>query len=96
MVDIDGKITYSSIIKVAFAGKNSLQAFPNPAKNTITLSGLQGKGTIKIIASNGKAVKKIAVTGNSMLIDISTLAKGIYILQYNNEVKTEQIKMMKL
>ncbi len=95
MVDIDGKTAYSSIIKIVFTGKNELQVFPNPAKNTITLSGLQNKGTIKIIAADGKVVKQLTANGGSMLVDISSLAKGIYILQYINEAKTEQIKIIK-
>lgn len=43
-----------------------------------------------------KVGKQITVTANSMLIDISTLAKGMYIQQYNNDVKTEQVKIIKL
>ncbi|MEO6818942.1 MAG: T9SS type A sorting domain-containing protein, partial [Ginsengibacter sp.] len=95
MVDVDGKTSYSKIIKIVFTGKNELQAFPNPAKNSITLSGLQNKGTIKIIATDGKVVKQIAVTANSMMVDISALNKGIFILQYNDEGKVQRLKIIK-
>ena len=95
MVDIDGKTTYNPIIKIVFTGKNELQVFPNPAKNIITVSGLQNKGTIRIIAADGKAVKQLSTKAGNMLVDIGTLAKGIYILQYSNENKTEQIKIIK-
>ena len=95
MVDIDGKTTYSPIVKIVFAGKNELQLFPNPARDIITLSGLQNKGTIKIITADGKLVKRLEVNGNSMLIDISTLSKGMYVLQYSNDTKTEQVKFLK-
>ena len=95
MVDIDGKTTYSSIIKILFTGMNGLQVFPNPATNMISLKGLQSNGIFKIMASDGKLVKQISVTASSMLVDISTLAKGMYILQYNNEEKTAQIKIIK-
>ena len=95
MVDIDGKVTYSSIIKIVFGSKNELQVFPNPAKNTITVSGLQNKGTIKIIAADGKIMKQMLVTGNSMVVDISALNKGIFILQYNDEGKIQRLKIVK-
>ena len=95
MVDIDDKTTYSPIIKIVFAGKNELQVFPNPAVNFISLSGLEGKGIIKIIAADGRLVKQIDVTNNSMLIDISILAKGLYVLQYSNDTKKEQVKILK-
>ncbi len=95
MVDINGKSTYSSIIKIVFTDNKDLQVFPNPAKNTITLSGLQNKGTLKIIAADGKVVKQLIAKTGSMLIDISTIEKGIYILQYNNENRTHQVKIIK-
>ncbi|MEO7048714.1 MAG: choice-of-anchor tandem repeat GloVer-containing protein [Ferruginibacter sp.] len=95
MVDIDGKITYSSIIKIVFVGKNELQVFPNPAKNTITISGLQSKGMIKILAADGKVVKQLSANAGSILVDLSTLTKGVYLLQFNNENKTEQTIIIK-
>lgn len=95
VVDIDGKTTYSSIIKIVVAGKNDLQVFPNPAKNIITISGLQNRGTIKIIAADGKLVKQIEVAGNTLKIDVSTLAKAFYILQYNDGGKVHQVKFVK-
>ena len=95
MVDIDGKSTNSSIIKIVFAGKNELQVYPNPAKNIITISGLQSKGIIKIISADGRFMKQMSVTGNSMLINISTLTNGMYILQYNDEKKMQQLKILK-
>ncbi|MEO6133561.1 MAG: T9SS type A sorting domain-containing protein [Ginsengibacter sp.] len=95
MVDIDGKTTYSSIIKIVFAGKNELLVFPNPAKNTITISGLQSKGAIKIMAADGKVVKQIVVVANTSKIDVSTLAKGFYLIQYNDEGKMQQVKFVK-
>ncbi|MEO9004853.1 MAG: T9SS type A sorting domain-containing protein [Ginsengibacter sp.] len=96
MIDIDGKTTYSPIIKIVFAGTNELKVFPNPAKNSITLSGLQDKGTIKIIAADGRVVKQLSAKAGGMMVDISLLANGIYTLQYNNnETITEQIKIIK-
>lgn len=95
MLDIDGKMTYSAIIKIVFTGKNELQVFPNPANNIITLSGLQSKGVIKIMSADGKLVMQMAVTNNSLLVDISKWAKGMYILQYNDGEKVQQIKIIK-
>ena len=95
MIDIDEKTTYSPIIKIVFGSKSELKVFPNPAKNMITLSGLQNKGIIKIIAADGKVVKQLSANAGSMLIDVSTLTKGEYLLQFNNENKTEQIKILK-
>ena len=95
MVDRDGKITYSPVVKIVFTGKNEMQVFPNPAKNSITISGLQNKGIIKIIAIDGKVVKQIMVTANNMLVDISALNKGIFILLYTVEGKVQQLKIVK-
>ena len=72
-----------------------MQVFPNPAKNSITISGLQNKGIIKIIAIDGKVVKQIMVTANNMLVDISALNKGIFILLYTVEGKVQKLKIVK-
>ncbi|MEP7142287.1 MAG: T9SS type A sorting domain-containing protein [Ferruginibacter sp.] len=95
IVDKDGKTTYSQIIKITLIGKNVLQLFPNPATKFIALSGLENKGAIRIIASEGKLIKQLPATANSMLIDISILAKGLYMLQYNSAERLEQIKFLK-
>lgn len=70
MAHIDGKTTNSPIIKIVFESKDELQVFPNPATNTNSLSGLQNKSTIKIIAVAGKLAKQMSAGGYSMLIDI--------------------------
>lgn len=93
--DKDGKTTYSPIIKITLAGKTELQIFPNPAKDIITLSGLQNKGIIKIISPEGQLVKQLNPNANSMMIDISTLAKGMYIVQYNIGETTSELKIIK-
>ena len=95
MVDIDGKITYSPIIKIVFESKNELQVFPNPAKNIITLSGLQNKGIIKIIAADGRVIKQLFVEPIASKIDVSTIAKGFYLIEYSDGGKMKQVKFLK-
>lgn len=95
MVDIDGKTTYSFIIKITFGNTSELQVFPNPAKNIITVKGLQNKGIIKIITADGKLIRQIVVTSNTSNIDVSALAKGLYILQYNDDGKMQHVKLVK-
>ena len=95
MVDIDGRTTYSFIIKIAFGNTSELKVFPNPAKNIITVNGLQNKGVIKIIAADGKLIRQIVVASNTSNIDISALAKGLYILQYNDDGKMQHVKFVK-
>ncbi len=95
MVDIDGRTTYSFIIKIAFGNTSELQVFPNPAKNIITVNGLQNKGVIKIIAADGKLIRQIVVASNTSNIVISALAKGLYILQYNVDGKMQHVKFVK-
>ena len=95
MVDIDHKITYSPVIKIVFAGKNELQVFPNPAKNIITLSGLQQNGTISLFTTEGKLLKRQTITTPSVTLDMSMYSKGIYLLKYIHNSEMTNVKIVK-
>lgn len=95
MIDKDGKITISPVIKIIFNPKNELRLVPNPATNFITLSGIENKGTIQIFAMDGKLVKQLPATANSVRIDISILSKGLYMMEYRAAERVENIKFFK-
>lgn len=95
ITDYSGAVSYSKILMVVIKQQQTILVFPNPVKNTITISGLENKSIIKIISTEGKLVKQLYANANSMTIETSTLAKGIYIVQYNNGEKAELIKIIK-
>ncbi len=78
-------------IPVKIASKvlsNTVYLYPNPAKSTITLSGLENfTGSISIIDLNGKIVRKKAVelSVKEVDVDIRHITPGIYFLNVNTE-----------
>ncbi len=100
MIDTDGKFAYSSIVAVKKEDKNSLQLFPNPAKNILYLqvSGENENAWIQILDLSGRIVKdqKIILNGNSLLsLDISELPKSIYTLILKRKEKQERHQFVK-
>ncbi|MFN8288808.1 MAG: T9SS type A sorting domain-containing protein [Chitinophagaceae bacterium] len=96
MMDRDGKKTYSQVIRIDFSSRSTdMLVFPNPAKNSISLSNLTAGSMIRIFSADGRVAKQLSVTGNSMLADISSLASGLYIIQYCKDSQIQQQKLIK-
>ncbi|MEO6550853.1 MAG: T9SS type A sorting domain-containing protein [Ferruginibacter sp.] len=85
-IDKDGKYTFSKVIKVPFTNKESITIYPNPAheKLTIQLPGGQALKSAKVFDASGRQVlqKNIRPSVVQMELDIHTLAKGWYMLQF--------------
>lgn len=92
-VDIDGKATFSSIVKLNLAANTGFDVYPNPFANNFTLSFKASKissATLRIRNSSGNLVysKQVNVTrGNNALVmnNLPTLASGVYYITVNNE-----------
>ena len=65
--------------------------FPNPVKKYLTVSGIEKNVKINLLDMNGKLLQTVISQENSIEIDVSSLQKGIYLLQ----VKTRVIKFIK-
>jgi hypothetical protein len=98
-VDIDGKVSYSSIVEISFSESTSLKVFPNPAtQNKITVH--YSLGSIKTIAVYSLANKLMLmhnlnnVSGYQQL-DISTLAKGVYIIKLAGDKGNQSVMFTK-
>jgi hypothetical protein len=85
-VDLDGKFTYSKIIRIDFSKLFAMQLFPNPATNKIQIqfTGISGnqKAHLSIQSLTGSKLKSIPLilSGEKIEIDISSLSAGMYIL----------------
>lgn len=92
MTDIDGKFSFSNIIKLSGNKVIQLNIFPNPGTNVITLSGLQNGGKIEIINAQGKTIKRIEAIAQSQTIDINNYSVGIYFIKY---IFKQEVSMQK-
>jgi len=98
--DIDGKKTYTSVLKSNCGGEQTFTVFPNPVTDraTVTINSSQNtKLNLSIVDSRGTLVRKqqtLLPQGNSQVtINLSGLAKGIYTLQaeWNDERSTAKL-----
>jgi hypothetical protein len=89
--DRDGSISYSSVVKLSMSDAKKIMVNPNPAtENTniiVDASLLNTPATLR--GSNGQVIRNIIITGRSFTLDLSTLAKGIYILQFADGTKAK-------
>jgi len=85
MINIDGTFSYSKIIMVTTQDNPSVTVSPNPASNSITVNGLPQKGTISIINACGSTVLLSNTTAPSVILDISKLPAGLYIIRFSDQ-----------
>jgi hypothetical protein len=84
IVDKDGKVAYSKIIKISETKNSGITISPNPAKNylNITVNKMDFNNTqSKIINSVGMVVKSFILKPGPQAIDISDLVIGVYYLR---------------
>jgi len=59
----------------------TVHCYPNPTSNNLTVDNTNNLQQIQIIDMNGKILKAIEVTSETIQIDVTNLAKGTYILR---------------
>jgi len=76
----------------------SLKVYPTPATNVLNVSTpaqLSGNSTLKIVDVNGVVVLQQKVTSSLQQIDISRLAKGVYMIKTEDGMNTSSSKFVK-
>ena len=84
-IDKDGKISYSETkqIRLNQLTNKPINVYPNPAKDVVNINCV-GMKDIHIVNSLGQVVRQLKVNTNMLKIDISELAKGLYLLKLIN------------
>jgi hypothetical protein len=75
-----------------------IQANPNPMSNSLTVvmkSFSGNESTLKISDMTGKIVQSIPVQNEKEVLDVSSLAKGIYMLNYSDGTNSRNIRLVK-
>jgi len=86
-------------IVTTISSNNDIQVYPNPAKDKIIielqrLNNIQ-KNIISIYNIQGQTILQQSLQQEKTELDISRLAKGIYILKSSNDEKMEVIRIVK-
>ncbi len=77
-----------------FSNQNIFIIYPNPAIHDLSIESSQG-AVIKITNIQGQTLIQRQLQQGKTDIDISRLAKGLYILRFNSKVMTEVTKFVK-
>jgi len=95
MIDYNGKISYSKIIRIHTKAAFQFQVGPNPASDHLAISGLGKHGSIRIVDLSGRTLLKKEVRTQAILIDASFLQKGMYLLEYFDGIQNQTRKILK-
>ncbi len=95
MVDIDGKVTYSDVLKISAKSSYSLTIVTNPVASMLTVTGLKNSGELRIIDLAGKTILKQNIHSSTVSIDASRLHAGLYAVQYTDGNNISVAKFLK-
>lgn len=85
------KIVCAELTGTADHIMSELQLFPNPSRNGFIIRNLQDSCPARIYSLDGRLMKQFEAA-EGMLVDISGLSSGMYLLHINGET----LKLMKL
>lgn len=87
MVDLDGKIGYSRIQTVSYqrAAASIVSIFPNPVRDGRLHIEATKSGIVRILNQMGQQVLHARVSAGLQVIDISSLASGLYLIKQEAE-----------
>lgn len=93
--NVDTRAVYSNIIRLSNKISTALTVYPNPVKNIFTVAGLKQSGMVLLFNAEGKLLQRQNTTAQTITIDMSMYASGIYLLQYQSKGETVNQKIIK-
>ena len=99
MIDKDGTSRYSGVVSIDGKIPVEIRVFPNPVVNYLVLAHPKAEAgtTLKIISTNGSVVASYPVQKDAVetSVDVSKLARGSYIVLFENDQQKQSIKIIK-
>ncbi len=96
-VDADGKFSYSKVVSIGFIKPGTIQLFPNPAKEQLTVKGLNAAvtSTIAVLDVQGKPLLHFTAKAAVYSFSINSLAAGTYMVRVKDDNGTAIQKFVK-
>ena len=73
-----------NLISVDELDEPQIELYPNPTKNTVTISGLSSNYNVILRDPLGRIVNRYQAKGNRLNIDLSGFSSGVYLLEVLN------------
>jgi len=97
--DVNASVAFSNVRTVNFSGKGNMALYPNPANNTLYVSGTDDKNVvISIYNEVGQIVNTLSSNGETIRtggIDVSQLLPGAYSIQVKGESGLTTMRFVK-
>lgn len=87
--------TSPNVLSVENKTIESLSVYPVPANESVTVSASTTIDKVKVSSVLGQHVMEVSNNSNSLTLDTSSLAKGIYFLEIHSEGRSETRKIIK-
>lgn len=84
----DGLVNISVVLSVnekPVEQSDGISLSPNPVSSVISVSGLEGVSSLRIMNSLGMEVKRMLVDGGKSDVDVSDLVNGMYFVQFRTQ-----------
>ncbi len=93
-IGTDGRSSYSSIVKLFNRSNGNISVYPNPVKNKVTVTvSRDAVGSIaKLMDGDGRLLQQLSISQQNFMIDMSSYATGIYLLQLSNGIVQKIVK----
>jgi hypothetical protein len=96
MIDIDGKYTYSLILRIALAPEQIIAVYPNPAKDHVTINVPGAKPAVfELINNNGDIILRKDVNAAAAFVNISHVPPGVYTARIIQDGKISNNRLIK-
>ena len=66
--------------------ESSIRIYPNPTVDYVFIDGASLGATLRLISLDGQVIKNIVITESHMVLPVSDLANGSYLLQVNQSI----------
>ena len=89
IIEINGKIEYSGVVKVSSNIEKALTLYPNPSNDFVTVdlgSELNKGQSLSIMDVNGKIVYSSVPTTQTALINLKGIMPGFYTVHYGSQI----------
>jgi hypothetical protein len=96
--DKDGSYSYSPILKVDAKGRSVISLYPNPATDNLMVNHPKATtgSTITILTADGRKLKQynVLIGSEQTYLNIESLTKGNYLLQFSNNSENMATKFI--
>jgi hypothetical protein len=86
---------YSSSLSTSNFAFVNFKCYPNPVKNSVTISNTNAIAKIDLVSVNGNVLLTKQLNDVNYEVDLSSFSKGIYFLKINTAGTEKMIKLVK-